>query len=257
MKRLALIGCLLLTGCEKIMPFLWTAKGHEAPTGNKAIFLLMGQSNMTGDKNNYPDPPSPTDARLTMYKSGKWEEAQNPVGQRDYAGYSPSMAFGLEMLHLSPSTPIGLINCAEGATFMSQWQAGQPLLVDCLAQVEATKRDGRLAGILFMQGEADWGYGMTDWNYKFNTLANHLHSLYPNAKIVYGQISSVHTAVHIKEGMTNEEWTAQFQGIQATAQNSIAKMITTLDIPNDGLHFTKDGYDELGKRFARAFFFND
>lgn len=246
-RYLLLISSLFLTGCDELYPALWKSD-TKTPTGKTQIFLLMGQSNMTGDSTNYPDPPSPTNPHLAMYKNGRWMQAQNPVNQQSYAGYGPSMAFGLEVLKINPSNPVGLINCAVGATRIREWQPGKPYLEDCIAQVEATKSSGTLAGILFMQGEGDAQDFNTDWPQKFLTMVSYLRSKYPGIRIVYGQVGLM---------FKGDPKYQAFRDQQASVANgSTLKMITTVDLPMaDNFHFVVPGaYDTLGKRFADAFY---
>jgi hypothetical protein len=141
----------------------------------KNIFLLAGQSNMSGRGGNYDDTdniikwdgeippectPSPNILRLNANKS--WEEAHDPL-HKDIdclktCGIGPGMPFASAILAKDPSFgSIGLVPCAIGGTRMVEWARGAALynqLVD-RAKASLNGSEGKIRALLWYQGESD------------------------------------------------------------------------------------------------------
>ena len=116
---------------------------------------------------------------------------------------------------------------------------------------------GTVNGILFFQGEADaidpqqfpaLQPDAEAWAEKFATFAYNFRSDIGNPRLplVYAQIGQPEDL----EGLPN--WGA-VQAQQESIQIPDAAMITTKDLPMDGIHFTVDSYQTIGQRFAEAF----
>lgn len=236
---LSLLVCFLM-GCHKRHP-----AGTPVPPKAMQIYLLMGQSNMTGDTSLGIPATSASDSRIHMYKNGTWQIAIEPVNQQSYAGYGPSMAFAFEMIRFNPSTEIGLVNCAVGGSPISSWLPGQEHLETCLAQLAEAKKAGEFAGVIFMQGEADAVLHTETWPSDFNSMIAYLRAKTGSSvPVAYGQIGAIRNADPIYN---------DFRSQQASVASSSIHMVVTYDLPiMDAYHFTKEAYDELGKRFARA-----
>jgi hypothetical protein len=122
------------------------------------IYLLMGQSNMSGrgaiekeDKTAHP--------RVLMFESNKWVSAIEPVTKdnHSYHGVGPALAFGKTMAELDPSITIGLVPTAEGGTPLSRWERGKDLYERAVHRAKAAAKDGVLAGVIWHQGESNTG----------------------------------------------------------------------------------------------------
>lgn len=247
--RTALLTVLtLLAGCSKHLQLPLYNTGHTAPTaGVKAVYLLMGQSNMSGAGSNILSCTSATDKRFTMYKNGQWVAGQEPTNQSLSGACDPGAAFAFEMLRINPNQTIGIVNCAVGGTPIVNWDGGSQsyYLRDCMAQMSGALVGGHLAGVVFMQGEADAVASYPDWPQHFMMMVNTLYASYGHIPIVYGQIGS------IRYGDAQYQ---SFRDAQASVNNGVSiKMVATADLPMmDQYHFDFDGLQELGKRFARA-----
>jgi hypothetical protein len=237
--------------------------------GNLALFILAGQSNMSGYA---PLPGGHTgDPRAFMFGNNyRWDLAKEPVDSAegqvdpvsyDNAGFGPSLAFALASLELQPDTPVGLIPCAKGASSIAEWQrnvSDQSLYGSCLKRARAASPMGYLAGILFFQGEQDainiYLTSNTDihpeiWSQMFSTFVEDLRADLeePDLPVVYAQLGAK------PEGVAFPNWDVVKQQ-QLAVDLPGSAMIVTDDLEYfDGLHFTAESYREIGKRFADAY----
>lgn len=243
----------------------------EMYQGRLALFILAGQSNMSGVGPVQVDAPVPSGPIFLFGNDYHWHVAQEPldsstrqvdvVSQDNGAGMSPGLSFAQALLELDPERPIGLITCAKGYTSIGQWRrqlSDNSLYGSCLKRARAATPMGRIAGILFFQGENDaldpLGYPDTDpqpdqWAQRFSQLVADLRQDLgsPELPVVFAQIGS-HTA---PEAFIHWE-TVQAQ--QASVQLPQVAMIRTDDLALlDGVHYAAASYQEIGKRFAQAY----
>jgi len=136
----------------------------------RAIYLLMGQSNMSGRgvlTEVAPGTLDPDD-RIQLYgNDGRWRRAAEPLdtaqGQIDKVssdpdGVGPGLAFAKAMLKRHPGRPIGLVTCAKGGSAIGEWKRSterSTLYGSCLARAREAAPFGQIAGILWYQGETD------------------------------------------------------------------------------------------------------
>lgn len=151
MKRQFLSACLVLcmTGA---------AFAEQAPAQMK-LFLLIGQSNMAGRGKVEPQDQVENPRILMLTKDLKWVPAKDPVhfDKPDKAGVGPCSEFAREVFKANKNATIGLIPCAVGGTSLDQWKAGGGLYNAAVARTKEAMKQGKLAGILWHQGEADSG----------------------------------------------------------------------------------------------------
>ncbi|XAR48383.1 Acetylxylan esterase [Bertholletia excelsa] len=135
----------------------------------KSIFILAGQSNMSGRGgvvNDTWDRVVPPECRpradvLRLTADLNWTQAAEPL-HRDidvYAvcGVGPGMSFANFVLGKVPSLAVmGLVPCAVGGTSIREWQRGTFLYNQMKGRVSAAMRGGgTVRALLWYQGEAD------------------------------------------------------------------------------------------------------
>jgi Carbohydrate esterase, sialic acid-specific acetylesterase len=151
-----------------------SAEANNTPT-NLYLIALMGQSNMVGHGELSDLPPGfPSNpAKLWNFTNAyKWEPAKepidSPVGQVDAvsldprAGVGPSLALADAFVSAHPSTSVGLIPCAKGATSITDWQKQQltqprsTLFGSCVNRIKAVSpANGTIRVVIFWQGGDD------------------------------------------------------------------------------------------------------
>ena len=242
-------------------------KEHQ---GRMHLFILAGQSNMVGWS---PIPEGErTDPRIYVFgKDYRWHIADHPiedasnqvdrVSENRLAGFGPGMDFAFGSLERYPDIVIGLIPCAKNASGIIQWQrdlSDQSLYGSCLKRVRAASPMGKVAGMLFFQGETEaqdpvlypepepqpfeWADLFTAFIRDFRS---DLHQ--PELPVIFAQIG----ADPLSKDFPN--WKI-VQEQQSSIDLPMTAMITTADLPLlDGLHFTTDSYRTIGRRFADAY----
>ena len=82
------------------------------------IYILAGQSNMTGVAPLAGEPTPQNQSRLMAYTwKGNWEQAKDPLSGYAGAGVGPGLWFADRMATLCPGNTIGVVMCARGAHF--------------------------------------------------------------------------------------------------------------------------------------------
>ncbi len=238
---------------------------------NVSLFALVGQSNMVGLA---PVPRTyPVSKHILLFANNyRWQLARppldNPDGQVDEvsrdpgAGFGPGLPFAKTWLSHHPGAHVGLIPCAKNGSSLYQWRpskSDQTLYGSCLKRLRAASVTGKVAGVLFFQGESDTlppkDYPQrrpspTTWKQRFvfwvQAIRRDLRR--PHLPIVFAQIGTPPTDRRRFPGWL----TVQKQ--QALVKLPFVRMIRTESLPlQDGLHFTQQSYTKVGQRFAQAF----
>ena len=117
-------------------------------------FLLIGQSNMAG--RGYLNEARDIDtSRIYILRNGRWQTMFRPINpDRSFSGVNLAESFA-EAYVKKHNTDVGLICCADGGTTIDQWQPGELLYDNAIAQAKLAMRTSKLAGILWHQGESD------------------------------------------------------------------------------------------------------
>jgi len=243
----------------------------EAHQGRLQLFILAGQSNMSG-RGIIPASGAEVNSRIYLFGNDyRWKLAREPIDDPENqvdlvsedrpVGVSPGMTFARTLLEQDPGRVIGLIPCARGDSAIHEWQrnwSDATLYGSCLKRVRAASGMGRVAGFLFFQGEVDaiapsarpnrtllpdrWATQFTtmvqDWRRDLNL---------PRLPVVFAQIGSN------TEPEIFKNWTA-VQAQQRQVRLPLTAMITTEDLAlQDFVHFTTASYQAIGQRFAEAY----
>lgn len=132
---------------------------------DKSIFILAGQSNMSGRARDYnnTNPPEfhPNPQILKFDANQRWVKAKDPlhlgIDVDRPVGFGPGMPFANALLKWDPCIgTIGLVPCAHGETFMSEWSKGNPRYKQLVMRANASSEaGGRIRALLWYQGEND------------------------------------------------------------------------------------------------------
>jgi hypothetical protein len=251
------------------------------------VFLLAGQSNMAGlggyagNNPSLPPPnpadrpcPSPYDVPQSAVKlwsnltSGAWVDLQPGYGHKfaeTDKTFGPEVTFGYTLHHsLFPSDDIYLIKCSldrnslaydwnpngTGATYNSF----KSIVNTAMADLQGKGLSPSIAGMLWMQGEADAQNAATAAAYKTN-LKNLIAKVRgdfnaPEMPFVLGRITTYYDTKPTPGG----------NAVVRTAQMAIPSEVThTACINTDDLewayigHYGTQGQIDLGIRFANQF----
>lgn len=141
-----------------------------SPSQVQSIFLLAGQSNMSGrggvinrtwDGVIPSQSQSKTPSILRLSAGQTWVQAQDPLHRdidvKNTCGVGPGMAFANSVMSKDSSIGvIGLVPCAIGGTKISEWGRGSKLYNQLIGRAEAALQGGGIVrALLWYQGESD------------------------------------------------------------------------------------------------------
>ncbi len=255
---------------------LFTPKSLSQDT-NLFVFLCFGQSNMEGFPGIEPQDKGPVNERFRVLAAvdfpnlsrvkGQWYPAVPPLC-RPNAGLCPADYFGRTMVsNLPPNIKVGVVNVsvagckielfdpdhyssyAETApawmTRIIHTYGGNPY-AHLVEMARLAQKDGVIKGILLHQGESNTQD--QEWPNKVKRIYDHLIkdlNLEADAvPLLAGEL------VHADQGGACASMNAIIDGLPKTIPNAHVVSSRGCAGRPDHLHFTPEGYRELGKRYA-------
>ena len=158
-KAILFLAAILITGGLQ-------AKEHVKVPSSKEkfhLFLLMGQSNMSGGvglaAGDTKPVPSVMKMRWVKEEEGpKWEPGAHPLHPRrpnKKARFGPGLSFAETYVADKPGVTVGLIPTAWGGRSIVQLSKGSEIYGDAIRHTKAAMQVGTLKGVLWHQGESD------------------------------------------------------------------------------------------------------
>ena len=243
---------------------------------NFHIYLAFGQSNMEGHSRFEPQ-DTIVDNRFQVMAAvdcpnlertkGNWYTAVPPL-TRCRTGITPADYFGRTLLDNLPSNiRVGIINVSVGGCKIElfdkdnyqQYVAESPDWLKNMVKeydgnpygrlIEMAKmaqKDGVIKGILLHQGESNTGD--TEWPVKvkgvYNNLLTDLGLDADSVPLLAGEMVSA------EQGGKCASMNAIIATLPETIPNAHVISSEDCDAIPDGLHFSAEGYRELGKRYG-------
>jgi hypothetical protein len=219
-----------------------------APDGMQ-LFLLIGQSNMAGRGKVEPQDQE-TDPRIFMLtKELHWTLAKDPVHfDKPVAGVGLCSQFARTLLKNDANMSIGLIPAAMGGTSLDEWKAGGKLYKNAIDRAREAMKKGKIAGILWHQGEADSAHEkVATYGTRFAAMISQLRK----------DLGAEHVPVVIGELGHFRPASAEFN----TALPEVARRVPlcasvtaeNLVDRGDHLHFDSPSLRTFGERYAAAY----
>lgn len=233
-----LFACLLTATCGFAEP---------APKDMK-LFLLIGQSNMAGRGKVEPQDQVVNPKILMLTKDLQWVPAKDPLHfDKPAAGVGLGSQFARDVSKADPTATIGLIPCAVGGTSLDQWKAGGALYKDAITRAKEAMKNGKLAGILWHQGESDSGSPANVASYadRFSTMIGQLRKDLQADKVpvVVGEL--------IHGYKTNDSINAQLP--DAVKKVAPSGLVSSEGLGNKALHFNSADLRTFGQRYATEY----
>ena len=218
---------------------------EESTPANMKLFLLIGQSNMAGRGKVEPQDQVVNPKIFMLTKDLKWVPAKDPLHfDKPSAGVGLGSEFARDVLKADPTATIGLIPCAVGGTSLDQWKAGGGLYNTAVQRAKEAMKNGKLAGILWHQGESDSGNPQN-----VATYANRLEIMIAQLRtdlqadkvpVVLGEL--IHDFK--TNGAINIELTA------ASKKIPFCTLVSSEGLGNKALHFESPDLRIFGHRYA-------
>jgi hypothetical protein len=230
------------------------------------IYLLIGQSNMSGRDSLAPIDKFVIDRTYLLNKQERWELAQpwplegsstNEIqGLNRYSsvevltklnGLNLATYFATTIVANQPGIGIGIVSNAKGGTAISEWVKGSELYNEAVRRAKIAMQYGTLKGILWHQGEAD----RTNTAY-ISVLTKLITDLrndlgIPDLPFIAGELPLVGDASKVKNSSTFNTRLAPLP--QRVAYTAVVSAAGLRDL-GDGTHIDAAGQRLFGQRYA-------
>lgn len=219
------------------------------------LFLLTGQSNMSGRGKVGPQDKIPNPHVWMLTKAGTWVPAVDPMhfDKPHIDGVGPGRTFGIAVAKADPSVEVGLVPCAFGGTSIEQWHKGGKLYDDAIERAKIAEKHGTFKAILWHQGESD-ANPRKEKSYpaKLKKLIAEFRADLnaPNLPFVAGQLGRFHQKHAPGTNLFNE----QLVEMEKTEPHYTCVSSKGLTDKGYGTHFNAESQREFGRRYAAAYF---
>ena len=224
----------------------------QTPPENMQLFLLIGQSNMAGRGPVEAQDKVPHPRVFMLTKDLAWVPAVDPLhfDKPERIGTGLGKTFGTVLADAAPAAVIGLIPAAYGGSALDEWTPGSPHYVNAVARAKEALKHGRLAGILWHQGESDRAPDkVATYPARFAKFIAQLRADLgaPDVPVVVGEIGRfcpnegpVNAAIRQLPGLVPHCALVTTEGLEGRPEQP------------EVLHFVTPAFRELGRRYAAA-----
>lgn len=252
-----------------------TLAAISAQADHVKLFLLGGQSNMTGTgtASELPTAPvnlqQPQDDVLFYYDLVNQAENSGLTTLRPGSGtsgsqFGPEVTFGRAIADARPSDSFGLIKHAANGSEVSRWHpdtgdvyaAFRDTVAEGLTALTTAGHTYEITGMLWTQGERDARVGVSTAAYEagLNGFIADIRTRYgTDLPFFLSRLSSGHTDVGAA-GLARIR-TAQ-ENVAAADVNAYLINTDGMSILGDNLHFDSAGHMALGQAFAQSYLTN-
>jgi hypothetical protein len=226
------------------------ASTSAAPSDMK-LFLLIGQSNMAGRGPVEASDKVPHPRVFMLTKELAWVPAVDPMhfDRPEIIGVGPGASFGRAVADADPKITVGLIPAAVGGTSLDQWKIGGELYTNAIARAHAALAHGKLAGILWHQGESDnTAEKAATYTERFRTmiaqLRKDLHA--EDVPLLVGELGRFRESNEVVNKVL----------VTLPSQVPLCAFVSAEGLKDKGdqLHFDSASQREFGRRYAQAWF---
>ncbi len=229
--------------------FALTSALAEAPA-DLQLFLLIGQSNMAGRGKVTPADQQANPRIFMLDQACAWIPAKDPVhfDKPKVAGVGLCSEFARCVAAKAPEKKVGLVPCAFGGTSMDQWKPDSALYTNAVARMRVALKSGRLAGILWHQGEADSAAAkVATYPTRFAAMISQLRQDLDakDVPVIVGEIGTFRP--------TNAPFNAMLPNVAAAVPGCAVASAEGLGHGGDSTHFDSDALRLFGKRYFEAY----
>ena len=227
-------------------------KAENAPSQIE-IYLLIGQSNMAG-RGKIDAESIETDSKvLSFNKQDKWEPAKDPLhfDKPTMVGVGPGLAFGKAMAKAYPGNLVGLVPCAYGGTSIKNWSSDSSIYKEAVRRTRLAMKNGKLKGILWHQGEADFAQAerLKTYAEDLAKLISQLRKDLQGSEIPF--VASELADFDVKKSAMVQQFNDILHGLEKSVPNYACINAEQLH-DKDGIHLDTASARELGRRYSVA-----
>uniref|UniRef100_A0A0A9I1I2 Sialate O-acetylesterase domain-containing protein n=1 Tax=Arundo donax TaxID=35708 RepID=A0A0A9I1I2_ARUDO len=275
MRTRATMAMAMLQPVLPILVLLLLAAAAASPSRRTLVFILAGQSNMSGRGGAtsgtwdgvVPPECAPSPCILRLSPALRWEEAREPlhagVDIGNVLGVGPGMPFAHAILAASgnncaavpPGAAVGLVPCAQGGTPVANWTRGTELYERMVTRAKAAMAEcnggGELAAVLWYQGETDAMKGEDAELYQ-----GRMEALVRDVRRDLGRPD----LLIIQVGIATAQYNGKFLDRVREAQKAVARLPNVkfvdamgLPIASDNTHLTTEAQVQLGNMLAGSY----
>ncbi len=233
----------------------------QSPPRKMDLYLLIGQSNMAGRGKIDSARNHEREGIWVIRGDNTWQKAKDPLhyDKPSVVGIGPGLSFAEKVREANPGREIGLIPCAVGGSRIDDWVPGQKheqtgiYAYDAmLERVKNAKKNGRIKGILWHQGEGDSSPERSAvYRDKLKAFFRKLRKDIgaENVPVIIGTLGDFYVEKNPSASAINEI-IGQFPG--ESGQVYVVHSSGLKDL-GDGTHFDGSAAQELGRRYAEKF----
>jgi len=221
------------------------------------VFLLMGQSNMSG-RGRLADVPALVHPDVFMWRDGQWLPAAEPLhtDKPDDCGVGLGMSFAVDLAQRMGLAPVGLVPCAVGGSPLRRWMPGADLYEAVLGEARAALAHGSLSGLLWHQGEHDsCGEEMaSSYADRLATMITQLRTdlaVTEDVPFIAGELGPFLKA--FPQTVHYEQVNRALRDLGNVVPHYQFVRAEGLEDNGDALHFNAKSLRAFGQRYARAF----
>lgn len=221
----------------------------QTPPEPLQIFLLIGQSNMAGRGAVEAEDRVPHPRVFVLNQELAWVPAVDPLhfDKPERIGTGLGKTFGAVIADANPAAVIGLVPAAFGGSALDEWAPGSKHYVNAVARAREAMKRGRLAGILWHQGESDSAPAKAlSYAGRFLPFIAQLRAdLDAHAvPVIVGEIGRFNPE--------SEQINGALQRLPHLVPHCGFVSAEGLADQGDKLHFDSASFRELGRRYAKA-----
>lgn len=220
------------------------------PMKNVHLYLLMGQSNMSGCGTVEEEDKTAHPRVLRIDPGGQWIPAAEPLHfDVEARGVGPGFSFAKEMANADESVMVGLIPCAVGGSPLRMWQKGADYYNAAVARAREAMKAGSMKGVLWHQGESDLNDNdAPTYAARFTQMVKDLRADLgvKNLPVVVGTLGDFIVDFSPLTGFLNNA----LMNVPNEIHNTACALSTGLK-NQDAVHFGAEAQRELGRRYAK------
>lgn len=232
---------------------------------NFHVFILMGQSNMSGYGKLLKEDKTPVSKVVKLPTKGnmQWQPAAHPLHNRLKSDrFGLGLPFAKEYLKNKPNVTVGLIPVAWGGAGIDKLKKGTSIYADTIKKAKYAMTQGIIKGVLWHQGESDTvsQAKVDSYDQKLQQLIADVRKDLSDDKLpfIIGNLAEFYgtSKAHSNPGRVKriDKVRSVLRSLPKNVKNTGFAESTGCSSPDHHMvHFDRKSYVILGKRYAKVY----